>query len=106
MNAIKSPALKTSVIVWFCLGNDSYVSSEADSAKGIYPHQLLTEFALKTARKHAESIVKEEEKNLSGLEKDLKNLEKNNKDYQKEIRRITLSDRRICLPSFKNVGLK
>lgn len=81
----KSPALKTSVIVWFKLGENSYVSSETDSAKGKYVHQLLTEFAIKTARKHAESIVKAEEKNLSGLEKDLKNLEKDQKDYEKEI---------------------
>jgi hypothetical protein len=81
----KSPIQKTSVIVWFSLGNENYVSTEANSNKGTYVHQLLTEFAIKTKRKQAEIIVKAEEKTLSELEKNLKDLEKDNKEYQKEI---------------------
>lgn len=79
-----NPNKRTSVIVWFDLG-DSYVNGEMDSIKSAYAHEILTEYALTTSKHHAQEIVKDEEKRLKNLEKDLSKLEKNNKDYHKDI---------------------
>lgn len=79
-----NPNKRTSVIVWFDLG-DSYVNGETDSLKSAYAHEILTEYALTTSKHHAQSIVKEEEKRLKDLEKDLDKLEKDNREYHKDI---------------------
>lgn len=79
-----NPNKRTSVIVWFDLG-DSYVNGEMDKAKSDYAHEILTEYALTTSKHHAQEIVKEEEKRLKDLEKDLNKLEKDNKDYHNDI---------------------
>lgn len=79
-----NPNKRTSVIVWFDLG-DSYVNTEMDSMKSAYAHEILTEYALLTSKHHAQDIVKQEENRLKDLEKDLNKLEKDNKEYHKDI---------------------
>lgn len=79
-----NPNKRTSVIVWFDLG-DGYVNTESDTAKSDYAKQFLTEYAVTTSKHHAQAIVAEEEKQLQGLEKDLNKLERNNSGYHKDI---------------------
>lgn len=79
-----NPNKRTSVIVWFDLG-DNYLNTETDSLKGAYAYEILTEYALTTSKHHAQEIVKEQEKMLKNLEGDLNKLEKDNKNYHKDI---------------------
>jgi len=79
-----NPNKRTSIIVWFDLG-DSYVTSEEDKEKGAYAKDILHEYGMTTSKHHAEAIVKEEEKVLSKLENDLKKLKNDNSDYHKAI---------------------
>lgn len=80
----KNPNKRTSVIVWFDMG-DSYVNSESDSVKGQYTHDILTEYGMLTSKHHAIEVQNMEEKKLADLEKELKKLKNDNKDYRKEI---------------------
>lgn len=80
----KNPEKRTSVIVWFDLG-DNYVSSESDRSKSNYVYDILTEYAVMVSKNHAEMILGEEEDVLKKLEKELSKLEKDNKTYRKEI---------------------
>lgn len=81
----KNPNKRTSVIVWFDAGGDSYVNSEMDSGKGKYAKELLTEYGLLVSKHHAQSIVEAEERRLKDLEKDMDRLKRDNTDYHKEI---------------------
>lgn len=76
---------QTSMIVWFDLGDSGYASTELDSAKGAYAHELLKEFSMIVYKHRAEEIVKEQEKMLSNLEKDLDKLKKDKDGYHKDI---------------------
>ena len=79
-----NPNKRTSVIVWFDLG-ESYASSELDEKKGAYAKEILIEYGITASKHHAEAIVKTEEKTLDKLEGDLKKLRNDNDDYHKAI---------------------
>lgn len=79
-----NPNKKTSVIVWFNVG-DGYINAKADNVKSAYAHEILTEYALTTSKHHAQEIVKDEENQLKKMEKDLEKLKKDNTNYYKNI---------------------
>ncbi len=83
------PEKRTSVIVWFALGED-YIPSDSLSKKGDdfdaqYALEALTKYAMTTSRNQAQTILDTENKRLDGFVKELKNLQKDKADYMKSL---------------------
>jgi vacuolar-type H+-ATPase subunit I/STV1 len=76
--------LVTTVTVWFDTGN-GFISSSSNRTTARSAEEIVENYALVTAKNHAEDVLKEEEKELSDLEKDLKNLVKDKESYEKKI---------------------
>ncbi|MFY0674813.1 MAG: hypothetical protein JXQ87_15550 [Bacteroidia bacterium] len=76
--------LRTKATFWFDTGN-GFISSSNNKTTANSAKEIVDNYAIVTAKNHAEDVLKEEEKKLSGFEKDLKNLEKDKKNYEKKI---------------------
>ncbi|MGB0431379.1 MAG: hypothetical protein ACPGLV_12965 [Bacteroidia bacterium] len=77
--------LITKATFWFDTGNGFISSSDNKDAAGS-AKDIVEEYAIAAAKNHAEDVLKQEEKNLSGFEKDLKNLKKDKDNYEKKIK--------------------
>ncbi len=91
IEGVEYPEKRTSVIVWFALGED-YIPSKTDSLSkkddhfdNEYALETLSKYARTTSRNQAQTILDVENKRMDGFVKDLKNLQKDKSGYLKSL---------------------